>query len=358
MNILITNIQLTVPGGTVSYVNDLATGLKKRGFRVEIYTAKVGLVGNDLIQAGFNVVTNLGNLKNIPNLIHSHHNPVTMDVLMKFKNTPVVFFLHDKTSPFDHPIKHPNIVKHVAVDYNCLDRLLYKGKIDKKHAAVIYNWVDTGRFKIRTTFNDKPLKALVFSNYATKNNYYKIIERACTMAGLQLTAIGSGMGNAVKNPEEILGQYDLVFAKAKAAIEALATGAGVILCDYGGLGEMVNQSNIAYLRKYNFGRKTLTRPIDTTAIATEISKFNSNENRLNAHTISKEASFEKTLDVLVDFYKTAVAAYANGERGPDGNLALQKIRSYSYKYYFYFTGTTLFKILSSLKYKLKNLFVK
>jgi hypothetical protein len=353
LNILITNIQLTVPGGTVSYVQDLAHGLRDRGFSVEIYTLIIGTVGNDLIKAGFNVTTQLTKLLNKPDIIHAHHNPVAHDVLRYFKTTPVIFFLHDKTSPFDRPIKHPNIIKHVAVDYFCLERLLQQGGIPPQNTAVVYNWVNTHRFKARDSFAEQPQKALVFSNYATAQNHYRIIEQACRMAGLELEAIGEGMGNLVKNPESILGQYDLVFAKAKAAMEALATGAAVILCDYAGMGEMVTADNMPHYRKYNFGRKTLTRPITVENILAEIKKFSSAQNRANATAIANEASFEKTLDQLIGCYQEQISLYAAGQRGPAGHWQ-QTLHPYILKGYFYFTRTKLFQLLSAFKYKIKN----
>lgn len=354
MNILITNIQLTVPGGTVSYVKDLAEGLRNRGFTVEIYTSKIGVIGNKLIQSGFNVVTRLTDLIHVPQIIHAHHNTVTMDVLNYFRTVPVVFFLHDKTSLFDHPVKHTNIVKHIAVDFNCLERLLQQGEIDVKYTTVIYNWVNTDRFKLRECFNDKPLNALVFSNYATKGNYYRIIEEACKRAGIKLSVIGSGMDNSVQNPEELLGQYDLVFAKAKAAMEAMASGAAVILCDAAGMGEMVTTANVDHFRKFNFGRRMLTRDINADSILSEINTYDSMESRMVAQRIIHEASFEKSLDQLIYLYKNSIAAYSRGEKGPAGNMVFQQVRFTVYRFYFYFTGTSFFKYLSAIKYRVKN----
>lgn len=342
------------PGGTVSYVADLALGLKKNGFAVEIFTFKIGSIAFDLQKAGINVVNNLDHLKNIPAIIHSHHNPTTMAVLKKFVNTPVIFFLHDKTSPFDKPFKHKRIIKFIAVDYNCLDRLLNEGKIAPQHTKVIYNWVDTEKFKLRNNFVEKPLKALVFSNYATKQNHYLTIAAACKKAGLQLDAIGEGMGTAVKNPEDFLLQYDLIFAKAKAAIEAVATGAGVIVCDYAGMGEMVSQANITYLRKYNFGRKTLNKKYDAELLETEIKKFSSTQNRLNAVMIREYASFEKTLQEIILLYNEVIQKFNKGEMGFTSNPIKNNINSFLLKSYFFFTQTIVFNQLSKLKYKIKN----
>jgi hypothetical protein len=93
---------------------------------------------------------------------------------------------------------------------------------------------------------------LIFSNYASYNESYNTIKEACKRKGIELDILGRGVGKAVKSPEQILPDYDIVFAKAKAAMEALATGAAVILCGYDKLGEMVSIENFDHFRKFNF----------------------------------------------------------------------------------------------------------
>ena len=62
------------------------------------------------------------------------------------------------------------------------------------------------------------------------------------------------MNNAVAKPEEIIKDYDIVFAKGRAALEALAVGSAVIV--YTGirfLGSMVRAEDVERLRPLNFG---------------------------------------------------------------------------------------------------------
>jgi hypothetical protein len=309
MNILITNIELGLQSGTVVYVFELAIGLKKNGYNVEVYTRLVGDTARELIKNGINTTDDLRQLKNIPDIIHAHHNLVTIDVLHRFKNTPVILFLHDRVSIYEIPVKSPRILKYIAVDYNCLDRLLIDAKIPEKYTGIIYNWVNTNRFKLRKEFASSPSTALVFSNYAKENNHYQVIASACKQYGLTLDVIGAGTGNYIKQPEEMLLKYDLVFAKAKAAMEALSTGAAVVLCDFHGLGEMVVPSNLNYLRKFNFGMKTLTRSFSTELIIEEINKFNENNNRLNAEWIREQASFSNVLEQIMQLYYQTVEDY-------------------------------------------------
>lgn len=315
MNILITNIELSHRSGTVVYVYELAFGLKEKGFNVEVYTKKMGETAGDLIKNGIHVTDDVRRLKNMPDIIHAHHNLTTIDVLKRFKDTPVLFFLHDRLYAYDIPVKNPRILKYIAVDYNCLDRLLIDAKIPGHYTGVIYNWVNTNRFKPREEFASRPSTALVFSNYAKTNNHYQVIAGACRQYGITLDVIGAGTGNYIKQPEDVLLKYDLVFAKAKAAMEALSTGAAVVLCDFYGLGEMVAPERLDYLRKFNFGMKTLTRQFNVGLIIEEIKKFNGDNNRLNAEWISVQASFANILDQIIQLYHQTAGDYKQGVRG-------------------------------------------
>ena len=309
MNILITNIWLANHGGTEVHVRDLACSLHNQGIHVEVYSPLLGAVANEIRSAGIHTVNSTDKLLEKPDLIHGQHFIPTMEVMARFSDVPIIYFLHDRTHIIDTPPKYSKIIKYVAVDYNCLDRLIIDNRINRELTDVLYNWVDTSRFKLRQDFSDKPARAMVFSNHARNDNYFLKIQEACIKKGIELDVAGIGFGNQVKDPERILPKYDIVFAKAKAAMEALATGAAVILCDYRGLGEMVTIKNFDHLRKYNFGMKTLNRSHDANLIIQEIEKYNPEENKKTALKIKKEASFDLYIDKLLNLYTETLEKY-------------------------------------------------
>ena len=360
MNILITNIELSKPTGTVTYISDLATALILRGHTVEIFTYKIGAIGSILKKQGINVVTKLSRLQLVPDIIHCHHHPTAMDCIKKFKRTPAVFFIHDRTSPLDHPPKSEQIVKYVAVDHNCFERFKMEG-IDESYCCVIHNWVNTKKFALREFFSDKPRNAVLFSNYATKKNYFTSIQEACISSGIKLDVLGSGVGNEVNNPEDFLLQYDLVFGKAKSAIEALSTGAAVIVCDFMGLGAMVSQSNITHLIKFNFGMKTLTRPFDVDIIRKEIKKFDSDQNKFNAITIRQESSLDVIINSIITLYENTIEEYASGKRGYRPDMRSENARALNLKIYFYMATKPILKYIYKawllIYWKVKDTFV-
>ena len=309
MKILITNIWLEHHGGTEVGVRDLAIALNKNGIAVEVYTPLPGAVAAEIEQAGIHVANSVNDLRSKPDLIHGQHFQPTMDAIIEFPDVPVVYVLRDRTFPGDVPPKLNQVVKYVAVDYNCLDRLVIDNDIPDFKTMVIYNCVDTERFKMRSHIARKPQHAVIFSNYARKDNFYKPIREACDQMGIRLDVIGMGFGNELRDPENFLPKYDLVFAKAKAAMEALATGAGVILCDDRGLGEFVTSEKFQHFRKFNFGMKTLTRPVEVSLLKAEIDRYNAGEISRTSEMIREAASFKSYTQEFIKLYRTVIDEY-------------------------------------------------
>jgi glycosyltransferase involved in cell wall biosynthesis len=328
MNILITNIWLSNHAGTEVGVRDLAIALHKRGIHIEVYSPELGAVANEIRNAGVHVVDSTRDLIQQPDLIHAQHFIPSMDAMARFPGVPAVYFLHDRLHPSDTPPKYSQVARYVAVDYNCLDRLIIDNGIEEKDTFVLYNWVDTDRFKLRGHISNKPSRALVFSNYATKDNYFRVLQEACERSNIGLDGTGRGFNNEVADPENIMHNYDIVFAKAKAAMEALATGAGVILCDTRGLGEFVTRENFSHFRKYNFGMRTLTRPVETGLVLAEINKYGKDKILEAALLIRKDASFTTYLEKILEIYRSAIREYHQRKDTGRNTQDIATIREY------------------------------
>lgn len=315
MNVLITNIAISEYTGTETYVKELAIELINRGHSVEIFTYFMGELAKELIEKGINVTSNLKQLKLTPDIIHAHHNITTLTVLNFFKFTPVVYFIHDRTTAFDYPFRHENILKYVAVDYNCKERYCIENGFKEEDVEVVYNWANTNRFRLKEKINPYPKKALVFSNYLNNYNIYPEIKEACAELGIEVEIIGSSSGNSCLKPEDILQKFDLVFAKAKAAIEAMATGAAVIVCDFTGLGGMVTSSNMNHFRDFNFGMKLMTNTPTKNNLLEEINKYDPSETVKVSEYIIKESDFLTVIDRLEAIYSELMIDFKDKKRG-------------------------------------------
>jgi len=308
MNILITTWSLAHFTGAELYARDLALALQRRGHYVAIYTIFEGRLAQTARAAGIAVITNLRDSPFVPDVIHGHHQPALLDALLRFPRTPALFVIHDADAARDAPIAFPRIRRFVAVDQRCLARIVEdEAGIPVEQCRLIPNFVDLDRFRPRPLLPERPERALVFSSYATHATHLPAVLAACERLGLPVDVVGRGVGNLIETPENVLGRYDLVFAKARCAIEAMAVGAAVVLCDFRGLGPMVTSGDFDRLRSMNFGAGTLVSPLEPDLIAREVAKYDRRDAALVCARIRSEAGLTRVADQLLDLYGEILA---------------------------------------------------
>ncbi len=311
LRILITNNALAARAGSELFVCDLATALLERGHTPVAYSTVLGDVARELRRATIPVVDDLGALATAPDLIHGQHHLETMTALLHFPGVPAVYFCHGWTPWEEAPPRFPRILRYVAVDHTCRDRLVFENSIPEDRVRVLLNFVDLERFEPRGPLPSRPARALVFSNNATEYTYLGAVREACARAGILLEVIGLGAGNPHARPETVLGQYDIVFAKGRSALEALAVGAAVVLCDSAGVGPMVTTGELDRLRALNFGIRSLREPLSVDVIAREISRYDPKDAAEVSRQIRATAGRDSAVDEIIALYREVLAEHAS-----------------------------------------------
>ncbi len=307
MRVLLTNLTLATRTGTEIVTRDLALGLHRAGHDVCVFSPDPGSVADEIAGAGVPVVNSLHAVPFRPHIIHGHHHVETTLAMLHFRTVPAIFVCHDRLIWHDSPPKLSGICRYVAVDHNCLERLINEAGIPAERTRVIPNAVDLERFSPRKPLPPKPARALVFSNYATNGTDLNLLRSVCEEAGIDLAVIGKGMGAPSLAPELVLGGYDLVFAKARCALEALSVGCAVILYDWQGLGPMVTRHQVQDLRKWNFGMRCLQAPLTAEAVQREISRYDSHDAAEVAAYIRSHASLNAAVSQYASLYEEVMA---------------------------------------------------
>jgi hypothetical protein len=107
----------------------------------------------------------------------------------------------------------------------------------------------------------------------------------------------------------LLGQYDIVFAKARCALEALATGAAVVLCDKTGVGPMVTTGEIDQLRRLNFGVRALREGVEAEVLQREIARYDPEDAAEVSRQIRASAARDPAIDQIVALYQFAIREF-------------------------------------------------
>jgi glycosyl transferase family 4 len=313
LRVLITNCRLAARTGSEMYVHDLALALAARGHVPLIYTPERGVLATELARRGIEVRESLEEFSQPPNIVHGQHTIPAVEALLRFQGVPGIYVCHDATNHVDTPPLFPRILRHVTVDYHCRERVRRAG-VRPKRIQVIFNSVDLARFKPRDRLPARPTRALLFSNYANQRTHLQAVREACTRAGLPLDVVGAGVGEPSAEPEAVLGQYDLVFAKARCALEAMAVGTAVILCDFRGVGSMVKSRDVDEFRRWNFGARLLRRPLDPHILLEEIRQYDPIDAAEVSRRIRDSAGLDGQVDQLLALYREVLAEWEQAPR--------------------------------------------
>lgn len=330
LSILIANSTLATRTGTETYVRDLALGLLRRGHSPVVYAPDTGPIARELRKATVPVVNDLSALSVAPDCIHGNHAPELMTALLHFPGVPGVFFCHSWIGWSNAPPHFPRILRYVAVDHTCRDRLLLEHGIDESRLRVLLNAVDLERFTPRAPLPEVPRRALVFSNTANDSTHLGPVREACRRAGVLLDTAGAETNNSTSQPELLLGQYDLVFAKARCALEAMAVGPAVILCDMFGSGPLVTTGDFDRLRRLNFGMRALDRPVEAGLLGNEIARYDARDAAEVSRRVRTTAGVDSLVDEIVDLYREVIDECATlGPEDPivEGRAAAAFVRS-------------------------------
>jgi glycosyltransferase involved in cell wall biosynthesis len=326
VRVLLTNNTLKSRAGTELYVLDVARRLKQLGHEPVAYSPLLGEVAELLGLAGVPVVDNLSDLPFQPDIIHGHHHIETMTALASLPAVPAIYFCHGSVPWQEMPPVFPRILRYVAVDEVCRERIVREAKIPFEEIRLLPNFVDTDVFRPRQSLPPTPARALIFSNYATEGNYVAAVRAACQQCGLTLEMRGLESGNPTNEPQNLLPQFDIVFAKARSAIEAMAVGCAVILLDIAGLGPLVTTANFAKLRPNNFGFRTLADEITIENIATAIATYDPADAASVRDLVRNEANMTDAVNEIVSMYEEVIAE--NVERAIDPVAELRAVGSY------------------------------
>jgi hypothetical protein len=315
LDVLLTNNALAARGGSETYLRDVALALLRRGHRPVAFSLVHGAIADELRRATIPVIDDLAKLGTVPDVVHGHHHVETLIAALTFPGVPIVHFCHGWIPWEETPLRHPSIQRYVAVDEVCADRLIREEGLTPASVEILLNFVDLTRFRPRAPLPARPVRALVFGNYATPDGYVRQIAAACDAAGIALDVVGASAGRTTETPENLLPGYDLVFAKARAALEAMAVGCSVVLSDAFGCGPLVTAANFDRLRPRNFGVRELQRPHDARWYSEQIAAYDPSDAAIVQGRVRAEADLERTADRIVALYQEAILAPAPDSGG-------------------------------------------
>jgi glycosyl transferase family 4 len=300
LTVLMTNMALSGRSGTEIQTRNIALELLRQGHKPLVYSPVLGPIATELREASIPVVTDLNNIAQPIHLVHGHHLPTTLIAVARFPESPAIFVCHDFTAWHDSPPLLPSIRRYVAVDEAVYDRLTLESGIPEDKVRILLNAADINRFVPGASLPRKPKRALAF---AKNRGHIAAISAACADRGIELDVIGQAVGRIVDAPERLIPDYDLVFTSALSAMEAMASGRAVVVCDGRGLAGMCDVQRFAAWRRLNFGLRTLRQPLTQETIGAEIDRYDARQAAEVTAKLRSEGGLAAYVDQLTSLYE-------------------------------------------------------
>ncbi|HEU4594621.1 MAG TPA: glycosyltransferase family 4 protein [Pyrinomonadaceae bacterium] len=319
LRVLITNVKLEARTGTELYVRDLACGLLERGHSPVVYSPRLGALAAEIRRETVPVVDDLSKLSAPPDIIHGQHANETLTALLHFAGVPAVFFCHDWYFAEDFPPPFPRLLRYVAVDATCRDKLVFEHGVPNERVRLLYQFVDLERFEPRPSpLPAPPRRAVVLCNYTTEGEHLAAARAACARAGLTLDVYGQRVGRPCAEPEKLFRDYEIVFAKGRAALEALAVGASVVVYWWRRLGPLVTSAELERLRRDNFGIRAMGEQLTPEEFGREVERAVSRYDPADTAEVSRRvretSGRERSIEEVCEVYEEVVEEYRRDPR--------------------------------------------
>ena len=95
-------------------------------------------------------------------VIHLNHKPITEHLLRLYPDTPIICSIHSEVISLEEPVISPQIKKYLAIRPEIKEHLINKFNISSDTIDVIYNPIDTEKFKVIANPQKRDKKRILF----------------------------------------------------------------------------------------------------------------------------------------------------------------------------------------------------
>lgn len=303
MKLLLTNHELDeAKGGTQAFLMDLARELKAHGHEVAVYSPRLGPLAEELRSSGVPVTAKVREAPFVPEVIHGQHHLPTIAALCAFPEAPALYYCHGYRPWEEQPPVHPRIRRHVGMAKALAPWMAGVTGRKPEDIAVVPNSIRLERFQQVRKLGLHPRRALVFGNTVVSGENLSKLRQACEQSGMTLDLVGAAFGEATTTPEDLLPQYDVVFAVGRCALEALASGCVVIPFSSVGAMPIVLPDTLLRHMEANFSVPETVRPLTVEYLVENLQQFDSGRAAEVTRAVRAELSFERICRQFEELY--------------------------------------------------------
>ena len=290
------------------FVVEAASALRNEGHQVAVCAEKFAELAHRLKDLGVELLTDPRACPWQPDIIHGQHRLHALKALAAFPRTPAVLQIHGFMPALEKPFCHPRILRYITISQGARDYWSGELGLGRDRFDVLLGGVDTARFTEVRPPPQSPRTALLYCNSGFTPGEVACLERACARRDITLRKAGLLFQREVERPEKLLPEFDLVFAVGRSALEAAASGCGVLPVAGPMAEELLSPSNFERLRDQNMAPAFFQhRKLDEAWILEQIDSWNPSSVAAVAALVREGCSSAGTARKLLSIYERALA---------------------------------------------------
>jgi len=260
VNVLLTNHEMLMPGGSETYCFTMAEELKRLGHEPIIYTPKPGTYAH-FVQQTIPILPIVHELKKIDFDAAIIQSAVCWNAVRELQ----CFKIWNINAPFDLGIPPEQVHRITSIS----EETQKEAENHSINSIVVRNGIDCEKFKPRRQIREKLTKVLMITNHFP--GVVNIVKEACKLAKVDFQHIGHPRW--VTNQQDYINTADLVISLGRGIYEAMACGRNCIVFDYNGAAGFVTPDDYEKMKWYNCSGRLRGMKWNAERLAEEFKKY-------------------------------------------------------------------------------------
>jgi hypothetical protein len=224
-------------GGTEVHMVTVGEQLQRLGHEVLLYSPVLGAFSAAAERRGLTVAGRLEDLPEACDVVLAQDTIVSHDLAGRYPEALHVFRICGDVYDFQLPPQVPGLVDLVVVLSDRYERQA-RGCAVQPRVLRLRTPIDVDRLVPAGPIAEQPRRAVLLGNYPERTG---VVEAACARHGIEVARVG-GAAQSFDVAGALAGA-DIVFAKSRAALDAMACGRAVYVLDvFGGDGWVTPES--------------------------------------------------------------------------------------------------------------------
>jgi hypothetical protein len=312
MEIVLATNGLVGIGGSETYLLTVAEHLQRLGHEVTVHAAEGGAMSELMRSRGLRVAIGEAALPEACDAILVQDAGMAYALADRWPGTPQVFRAPSAYHDFQSPPLLPGVVAVVVV---CSDRIArhLEALAGERELVRLRHPIDTKRLSPLTAIRERPLRAVLLGNYASRGRLELLVE-AWGEAGVECVTVGAH-GVTSTDPAPEIGAADIVVGKSRAILDGMACGRAAYVLDFPGGDGWVTEASYPAMEADNFGGQATDWVIDRDRLVADLGAYRAEMGQVNrdlvlAHHDARTHAYE-----LVSLFRRL-----NGAEAPVGPL--------------------------------------